>query len=423
MADNRPCVTAAINAHKAEQNRKHYLLCASSAVKGWAIILNQRKIPPIFITILMLTMLFTALVNVSATEQTSSGFINSSTPTAASVNAPVIPAGVTSTSTAKKYVVFRDDDVYFGNLSALEAVDQVHIEEHVPVTLAIIPHANPCGTGNEMLQNTSVTNYLLSIVHNPLFEFAQHGYNHYDYRENGPPKCSASSAEAGVPQVVGPAGSYYKAGESPGPQGQPVGSTFASEFYGRPYADQYNAIKQGRDDMIQALGVLPTTFVPPFDSGDQNTLKAASALGFTLYSTGVGDFTVNDAIRDGIMVQASASFGIGSWANNTAWQSGMSRLTAQTDAALNNATAGESVVVPYHFWAFENHDGSVNTAHIALFKQYIDHLKSRGDVSFSTLRSQPLMNPSPARAVSSQDGNRLDVFAQGIYDALWNKHY
>ena len=351
-------------------------------------------------------MLFTGLVNVSATAQTSSGFINSSTPTAASVNAPVIPAGVTSTSTAKKYVVFRDDDVYFGNLSALEAVDQVHIEENVPVTLAIIPHANPCGKGNELLQDTSVTNYLLSIVHNPLFEFAQHGYNHYDYADNGPPKCSASSAEAGVPQVVGPAGPYYEVGESPGPGGQLVGATYASEFYGRPYADQYNAIKQGRQDMIQALGVAPTTFIPPFDSGDQNTLKAASALGFTLYSTGPGDFNVNDVILDGIMVQASASFGIG-WANDTAWQTGMSRLTAQTDAALNSAKAGESVVVGYHFWVFEKPDGSVDPARIALFKQYIDHLKSRGDVSFSTLGGQPLMNPSLAPAVSTQNGNSL----------------
>ena len=357
-------------------------------------------------------MLLAVLVNVSATAQTSSGFINSSTPTVASVNAPVIPAGVTSTSTAKKYVVFRDDDVYFGNLSALEAVDQVHIEEHVPVTLAIIPHASPCGKGNELLQDTSVTNYLLSIVNNPLFEFAQHGYNHYDYAENGPPKCSASSARVGVPQVVGPAGPYYEVGESPGPGGQVVGATYASEFYGRPYADQYNSIKQGREDMIQALGVAPTTFIPPFDAGDQNTLKAASALGFTLYSTGPGDFNVNNAILDGIMVQASSSFGIG-WANDTAWQTGMSRLTAQTDAALNSATAGESLVVGYHFWVFEKPDGSVDPARIALFKQYIDHLKSRGDVSFSTLGGQPLMNPSLAPAVSTQNGSRLGVFAQG----------
>jgi peptidoglycan/xylan/chitin deacetylase (PgdA/CDA1 family) len=368
--------------------------------------MNPCRLPSIFIAILVLTMLFTGLVNVSATAQTSSGFIDSSTPTAASVNAPVIPAGVTSISTAKKYVVFRDDDVGFGNLSALEAVDQVHIKENVPVTLAIIPHANPCGKGNELLQDTSVTNYLLSIVHNPLFEFAQHGYNHHDYADNGPPNCAASSADVGVPQVVGPAGPYYEVGESLGPGGQLVGATYASEFRGRPYADQYNAIKQGRQDMIQALGVAPKTFIPPFDSGDQNTLKAASALGFTLYSTGPGDFNVNDVILGGIMVQASASFGIG-WANDTAWQTGMSRLTAQTDAALNSAKAGESVVVGYHFWVFEKPDGSVDLARIALFKQYIDHLKSRGDVTFSTLGGQPLMNPSLAPAVSIQNENSL----------------
>ena len=383
--------------------------------------MNLCRLSSMFIAILLLTMLFTGLVNVSATAQTSSGFINSSTPTAASVNAPVTAAGVTSTSSAKKYVVFRDDDVGFGNLSTLETVDQVHIDENVPVTLAVIPHPNPCGTGNELLQDTPVTSYLRSIVSNPLFEFAQHGYNHYDYAQNGPPNCSASTVGAGVPQVVGPAGPYYEVGESPGPEGQLVGATSASEFRGRPYADQYNAIKQGRDDMIQALGVAPTTFIPPFDSGDGNTLKAATALGFTLYSTGPGDFNVNDASSDGIMVQAS-SLGLG-WANDTAWKTGMSSLTAQTDTALNSATAGETIVVSYHFWKFEAPGGSPNPAWLALFKQYIDHLKSRGDVIFTTLGGQPLMNPSPAPAVCSQDGNSLDVFAQGTYHALWNKHY
>ncbi|MGD0172417.1 MAG: DUF2334 domain-containing protein [Halobacteriota archaeon] len=376
------------------------------------------------IALLLLTMLFTGLVNVSATAQTSSGFINSSTLTAASVNAPVTAAGVTSSITAKKYVVFRDDDVGFGNLSALEAVDQVHIEENVPVTLAIIPHPNPCGTGNELLQPqfAPVLNYLLSIVNNPLFEFAQHGYNHYDYTQDGPPSCSASTVGAGVPQVVGPAGPYYEVGEIPGLGAQLVGAARPSEFIGRSYADQYNAITQGRDDMIQALGVAPTTFIPPFDAGDQNTLKAATALGFTLYSTGPGDFNVNNAVLDGIMVQASASFGIG-WANDTAWKTGMSSLTAQTDAALNSATAGESVVVAYHFWEFENPNSAVDPARIALFQQYIDHLKSRGDVLFTTLDGQPLMNPSPAPAVCAQNANSLDVFAQGTYHALWNKHW
>ncbi len=370
-------------------------------------------------------MLFTGLVNVPATAQTSSGpFSDSSTLNAASVNASVITPGVTSTITAKKYVVFRDDDVGFGNLSALEALDQVHVEENVPVTLAIIPHPNPCGTGNELLQETGVLNYLRSIVDNPLFEFAQHGYNHYDYKANGPPDCSASTAGAGVPQVVGAEASSYKVGESPGPgqlvPGQPVGTPSDSEFWGRPYADQYNAIKQGRDDMIQALGVAPTTFVPPWNSGDTNTLKACSALGFTLYSTSISDFNVRQAYLDGITVQGESG-GLDGWNNNAAWQTGMQALTKGTDAALNNMTAGQSFVLGYHFWSFENPDGSVNPAWVALFKQYIDHLKSRGDVLFTTVGGQQLLNPSPAPAVCS-DGNSLDAFAQGAYHALWYKY-
>ena len=122
------------------------------------------------------------------------------------------------------------------------------------------------------------------------------------------------------------------------------------------------------------------------------------------------------------MVQASTSLGLG-WSNDTAWQTGMSSLTAQTDAALNSATAGESIVVGYHFWVFEKPDGSVDPARIALFKQYVDHLKSRGDVSFSTLGGQPLMNPSLAPAVSTQNGSRLGVFAQGTQRTLWNNQY
>jgi hypothetical protein len=34
MADSKPCVIAAINAHMAEQNRKHYLLLCILSGKG-----------------------------------------------------------------------------------------------------------------------------------------------------------------------------------------------------------------------------------------------------------------------------------------------------------------------------------------------------------------------------------------------------
>ena len=79
-----------------------------------------------------------------------------------------------------------------------------------------------------------------SIASNPLFEFAQHGYSH---KNDGL-------------------------------------SLNASEFDGRPYDDQYNRILKGRADLVDAFGMTPKTFIPPFNSGDQNTSEAAAALGF-----------------------------------------------------------------------------------------------------------------------------------------------
>jgi hypothetical protein len=47
------------------------------------------------------------------------------------------------------------------------------------VTLAIIPHPDTNSSGNELLKEP-LHSYLQSIVANPLFEFAQHGYTHHN---------------------------------------------------------------------------------------------------------------------------------------------------------------------------------------------------------------------------------------------------
>jgi len=80
-----------------------------------------------------------------------------------------------------KHIIFRDDDVMpFLNLDTFEAINQVHIDEDVPVTLAITPHPDTSQDGNELLMDEPLRDYLQSIATNPLFEFAQHGYNHQD---------------------------------------------------------------------------------------------------------------------------------------------------------------------------------------------------------------------------------------------------
>ena len=134
--------------------------------------------------------------------------------------------GVVSAQPAptEKYIAFRDDDVQpFASVDTLKAVNQVHIDENVPVTLGIIPHPYPGGTGNELLQDNQSLLYMRSIATNPLFEFAQHGYTHINDRL--------------LPQ--------------------------ASEFAGRPYAQQLELMQNGQADIKEAFGVTPSTFIPP----------------------------------------------------------------------------------------------------------------------------------------------------------------
>jgi peptidoglycan/xylan/chitin deacetylase (PgdA/CDA1 family) len=163
----------------------------------------------------------------------------------------------------KKYVIFRDDDVEpWYTLATLKRVNQIHMDKNVPVMLSIIPHPDPSRSGDELLVDAPFLNYLKSLSTNKLFEFAQHGYTHKDA----------------------------------------TGTAYKSEFYGVPYARQYTLIKSGQADIQSAFNITPTTFVPPFDRSDDNTLLATKALGFTEYSTAASDFGIVHGYRDGMRI-------------------------------------------------------------------------------------------------------------------------
>ncbi|MGZ4920314.1 MAG: DUF2334 domain-containing protein [Halobacteriota archaeon] len=240
-------------------------------------------------------------------------------------------------NSTKKYVVFRCDDVApKAKFAELQALTQVHVDMNVPVTLGVVPHPTT-GAGNELLADSKFVSYMKSLASNNLFEFAQHGYTHQNQGMN----------------TFGP-----------------------SEFYGRPYALQYNAIKQGRDDIHAAFGVTPTSFIPPFDKGDDNTLKAAKALGFTEYSTAFRDFNMNQGTRDGVHVETVSLV-----LANESLQSAESK----TSQFLADTHSIDTFVVLYHPADFSAPGGSVNKEKIMLLKNYIGYLKGRGDVQFTTV--------------------------------------
>jgi peptidoglycan/xylan/chitin deacetylase (PgdA/CDA1 family) len=275
--------------------------------------------------------------------------------------------GVEDNGQTRKYVIFREDDVAPRvDFPELQAVNQVHIDKNVPLTLGITPHQN-ASKGNQLLQDKQFLNYMRSIASNHLFEFAQHGYTH-----------------------------------------QSVSMASPSEFYGRPYAVQYDAIKKGRDYITQAFGVVPTTFIPPFDKSDNNTLKAAKALGFTEYSTAFRDFNILQGQSEGIKIESVSLV----FANES-----LESLKNETEQFLNNPHSVDTLVVLYHPYDFSGPNGVVNLQRVKLLADYIDYLKSTGRVQFTTFNratttdgavsSSGVASPSETNASANAAGNIL----------------
>ncbi len=248
--------------------------------------------------------------------------------------------------TLKKYVIFRDDDVApWNKLDTLKLVNQVHIDKNVPVTLGIVPHPSLDQSRNLLSADAEFFDYMKSISSNPVFEFAQHGYTHHD--------------NTGTPQ---------------------------SEFYGLPYSRQYETIKSGQSDLMNAFGMKPTTFIPPWNRGDDNTLRALKSLGFTEYSSACEDFNINSGYREGIRIESYSIV-----LDDT------TLLSAKdiTERLLNDEHTS-TIIIFYHFWSFNREDDPINLVKMQLFEDYLDYLKNRGDVIFTKLnRSYSVEGQNP----------------------------
>jgi peptidoglycan/xylan/chitin deacetylase (PgdA/CDA1 family) len=276
---------------------------------------------------------------------------------------PASNAQVTTGAQVKR-VMFRDDDVTPGSLGALKAVNQVHIDEGVPVTLGVIParsfpvHAQgECGY-NVTSESSSKTlvEYLQSLAPSGLFELAQHGYGH----------CNNSKLY-GVPA--------------------------ASEFRGMPYSEQLARIAEGRSLMESAFGAAPTTFIPPFNTGDENTLKAISELGFTVYSSYTGELRPTSGERLTLKPQYLAI------SENDTFES----LARQTEPLLNDPRVND-IVVTYHNSNFAVKGAAdVNATKVEVLREYIQYLKAK-NVTFALLNGtqpSPQVTASPSNVAST----------------------
>ena len=143
---------------------------------------------------------------------------------------------------ASHVFVFRYDDYHgIADLTVQEAVISLFRDKGIPLTVSVIPA--------RLNNNTEAVNLLVSSL-GPRFEVALHGWDHYDRVDGAVP------AEA-------------------------------TEFAGLPVAEQYARITKGISVLQGHLGVAPTTFVPPFNTYDSDTVEALQKAGIRCLSADI----------------------------------------------------------------------------------------------------------------------------------------
>ena len=237
-------------------------------------------------------------------------------------------------------VIFRDDDIqpWFA-FDRLVEVNNIFTEEAVPVTLSVIPFI-----GNHTLaQDPTLSDYLknLTRTHPNLFEIAMQGYSH---------------------QLLS---DFYG----------------GSEFGSLEYPNQYGRIYLGKKSLKETLNVDPVTFIPPFDTYDNNTALALEELGFKAVSGGAW-FTeayynrTNPFIMQEILhVPASQAF-IKNWENHTFHT--LDFLKTRFDDFYEKRLI---YIQTIHFFTFTSQEK------LDQLEAFIDFIKNHEKVKFMTLRS------------------------------------
>lgn len=155
---------------------------------------------------------------------------------------------------------------------------------------------------------------------------------------------------------------------------------------------------------------MPTTFVPPFDKGENDTLKAARALGFTEYCAAFQDFNTNEDYRQGIKVEAVSLV----FANES-----LQSMKDKTEQFLDDAHSIDTFVVLYHPADFSGPNGAVNAERVKVLADYIDYLRGTGRVQFTKLdRSTTTGNGAASSSTSSNAPSEAAAPSNNVWNGI-----
>jgi len=153
-------------------------------------------------------------------------------------------------------VVFRYDDISNGSNTDVDMrVLAAFQDRKVPITFSVIPFCGSFPKEAGQPDPSPLSEAKAWMLRRALsaggFEVAQHGYSHEDARA-----------------------------------GQPGGS---SEFLDDPYEKQFERMVRGKRHLERVLDSSVVSFVPPWNTYDEQTVRVAKTLGFRVFSPGGPD--------------------------------------------------------------------------------------------------------------------------------------
>ncbi|WP_254545234.1 DUF2334 domain-containing protein [Halomarina pelagica] len=234
-------------------------------------------------------------------------------------------------------VVFRNDDIQpYYRRETMRAVDEIFVEEDVPVTLGVIPTT----ADGEPITRSPLCSYLRENerAHPELFEVALHGYTHE----------------------------------------RRTGFHGGSEFGGLDPARQRDLVARGTETLTDCVGERPTTFVPPMDTYDEGTVEALAAANYAVVSGG-GWFAAEyygetDAFERGGLLHVPNDGGfVADWTANEFHDA--ATLERRFDRAVEDGV----YVQMLHYQDFTTPERRER------LRAFIRYVKDSGDVRFMTL--------------------------------------
>lgn len=326
---------------------------------------------------------------------------------------------------AKIYVVFRNDDICALNDVEHEKKIMALFEEYnIPQTVGVIPYVveNSIDINDTkfhlLTENEQLFNLLKDQRRRGLIEIALHGYTHQTNRfhanllrknrklysflkkckdffirpihHNNPYQRNGSEHKVE---------SWKNYSEYQGISGQDwflkltVKDGTYSEFKDLPYPEQFEKINKGKLLLEKWFDAEVVSFIPPFNSHDENTIKACESSGLKIFSSQLGckDKMKIDRCFNVLIIGA-----------NSCLRNFESDLKTAKNSILEN-NSPIVIVVLYHSWMYNSEEK------ISLLKKTLKTIRYTPEIEVITFRNLLIKYPQALRNFTIRRNNFVNA--------------